>query len=120
MAQIAKAQSVKKQTDHLGDPQEWNYLYPHSYVQTNKHMYDWILLDTCSSINLFCNQALMHNVHQVDMTLSLVTNARTMTTNLKSKLPGYGTVWFDPQAMTNVLSFGNIALFYIYKNWIHF
>ena len=32
-----------------------------------------------------------------------------MTTNLKAELPGYGTVWFDPQAMTNVLSFGNIS-----------
>ena len=30
-------------------------------------------------------------------------------TNLKAELPGYGTVWFDPQAMTNVLSFSNIA-----------
>ena len=30
-------------------------------------------------------------------------------TNLKPELPGYGTVWFNPQAMTNVLSFGNIA-----------
>ena len=30
-------------------------------------------------------------------------------TNLKAELCGYGTVWFDPQAMTNVLRFGNIA-----------
>ena len=30
-------------------------IYSHSYVQTNKHMYDWILLNTCSSINIFCN-----------------------------------------------------------------
>ena len=30
-------------------------------------------------------------------------------TNLKAELPGYGTVWFGPQAMTNVYSFGNIA-----------
>ena len=22
-------------------------IYTHSYVQTNKHMYNWILLDTC-------------------------------------------------------------------------
>ena len=41
--------------------------------------------------------------------LSLATNAGVMTTNLKTELPGYGTVWFDPQAMTNVLGFGNIA-----------
>ena len=41
--------------------------------------------------------------------LSLATNAGAMTTNLKAELPGYGTVWFDPQAMTNMLSLGNIA-----------
>ena len=38
-----------------------------------------------------------------------MTNAGMMTTNLKAKFSSYGTVWFDPQAMTNVLSFGNIA-----------
>ena len=32
-----------------------------------------------------------------------------MTANLKAELPGYSTGWFDPQVMTNVLSFGNIA-----------
>ena len=41
--------------------------------------------------------------------LSLATNAGVMMTNLKAELPDYVTVWFDPQAMTNVLSFGNIA-----------
>ena len=30
-------------------------IYTHSYVQTNKHMHDWILLTTCSLINLCCN-----------------------------------------------------------------
>ena len=30
-------------------------------------------------------------------------------TKLKEELPDYGTVWFDPQAMTNVLSFDNKA-----------
>ena len=51
----------------------------------------------------------MHNMHQVNSTISLVTNAGMMTTNLKAELPSYGTVWFDPQAMMNVLSFGNFA-----------
>ena len=35
-------------------------IYAHGYAQTNKHMYDWILLDTCSSISLFCNQSFVH------------------------------------------------------------
>ena len=34
---------------------------------------------------------------------------RSDDTKLKVELPGYGTIWFDPQAITNVLSFGNIA-----------
>ena len=69
-------------------------------------MYDWILHNTCSSINVFCNQSFVHNIHQVNITLSLVTNEGMMMTNLKAELPSYGTVWFNPQAMTNVLSFG--------------
>ena len=76
-------------------------IYTHSYVQTNKHRYDWIILDTCSLIDLFCNQSYMCNMHQVNTTLSLTTNAGAMTTNLKAEFPGYGTVWFDPQAMTS-------------------
>ena len=48
-------------------------------------------------------------MHQVNTTLSLTMNAGVMMTNLKAELAGYGTVWFDPQAMTNVLSSGNIA-----------
>ena len=48
-------------------------------------------------------------MHQVNTMLSLATNTGGMMTNLKAKLPGYGTVWLDPQAMTNVLSFGNIT-----------
>ena len=73
-------------------------IYTHSYAQTNTHMYDLILLDTCSLIDLFCNQSYVHNVHQVNIMLSLATNAGVMMTNLKAELPGYGTVWFDRQA----------------------
>ena len=72
-------------------------IYTHSYAQTNKHMYNWILLNTCSLINLFCNQSLVHNMHLVNTTLSLMTNAGMMMTNLKAELPGYGTVWLDPK-----------------------
>ena len=84
-------------------------IHTQNYVQTNKHIYDWILLNTCSLINLFYNQSCVCNVHQINTTLSLGTNAGMMTTNLKAELPGYCTVWFDLQAMTDALSFGNMA-----------
>ena len=46
----------------------------------------------------------MHNVHQVNTTLSLTTNAGVMTTNLNAELPGYSTVWFDPQSTLRRIS----------------
>ena len=73
-------------------------IHTHSYAQTNKHMNDWILLNTCSSINLFY-QTFMHNVHQFNNTLSLAMNVGMMMTSLKAELPGYGTVWFDPKPL---------------------
>ena len=48
-------------------------------------------------------------MHQVNTIQPLTTNAGVMMTNLNAEWPGYSTVWFDPQAMTNVLSFCNIA-----------
>ena len=51
-------------------------------------------------------------MHQVNTMLSLASNEGVTMTNFKAGLPGYGIVWFDPQAMTNVLSFGNIAKLY--------
>ena len=41
--------------------------------------------------------------------VSLTMNTGAMMANLKAELPRYGMVCFDPQAITNVLSFGNIA-----------
>ena len=38
-------------------------IYTNSYMQTNKYMYDWILLNTCSLIDLFCNCSFVCNVH---------------------------------------------------------
>ena len=70
--------------------------YTHSYAQTNKPMYKWILLNTCSYINLYCNQSFVHSVHLVNTMLSLTMNAGVMMTNLKAELPGYGTVRVDP------------------------
>ena len=55
MAQIAMhSQSRGKQTSWQGlQVHKSGTIYTHSYAQTNKHMYYWILLDTCSLINLF-------------------------------------------------------------------
>ena len=83
-------------------------IYTHSYVPTNKNMYNWILLNTCSLINQFCNQSFVecapseHNVIPCN-------KCRSDDDKPEGRIAWYGMEWFDSKAMTNVLSFGNVA-----------
>ena len=71
-------------------------------------MRDWILLDSQSSVDLFCNPDLVTDIRHCQETLLLATNAGELTTNLKASVPNYGTVWFDANAMTNVFSLASM------------
>ena len=53
-SQGTASQEANRPSWHGLQVQKSGTIYTHSYVvQTNKHMYNWILLDTCSPINLF-------------------------------------------------------------------
>ena len=111
MAQAVKALQIKGQTDHLGRACRSTRVEP--FIPTAMHKPTNTCMIGSSSIHVHQSISfvvdLLHNMHQVNSMLSLTTNAGVMTTNFKAELPGYSMVWFDPQAMTNVLSFGNIA-----------
>ena len=65
---------------------------------------DWILLDSQSTVDIFCNSRLIENIHKVKDTMKIQCNAGTRVTNLVGDLPGYGPVWFDSRVIANVLS----------------
>jgi hypothetical protein len=46
-----------------------------SAAQTETEMRDWILLDSQSTVDLFCNPALLVNINQGEDVLNLATNA---------------------------------------------
>eukprot|EP00957_Ditylum_brightwellii_P066055 5010735-Ditylum_brightwellii.AAC.1 len=70
---------------------------------------NWILLNSQSTVNVFCNAALLVNICQSEYTLDIYITAGKSTTDLIGDLPGFGTVWFYPEGIANILSLSKVT-----------
>jgi len=69
----------------------------------------WILLDTQSNCDIFCNGDLLQDIRDFNgPPLKLESNGGTMLTSLVGDIPNYGTVWYNPESLANILSFANV------------
>jgi hypothetical protein len=68
----------------------------------------WILLDNQSTVDVFHNATLLSNIRQAAGTMDIYCNAGVTTTTLVGDLPGYGTVWYQPNAIANILSLSRV------------
>ena len=65
----------------------------------------WVLLDSQSTVNIFKNPAFLTNIRESPSGhLRVLTNGGLCTSHLVGDLPNFGTVWFNPQSLANILS----------------
>jgi hypothetical protein len=68
-----------------------------------------ILLDSQSTMNIFCNAALVSKTCKSTTSMRLKSNGGTMVVTQKSTMPGYNKdFWFSTRAITNITALSNL------------
>eukprot|EP00957_Ditylum_brightwellii_P180651 13761633-Ditylum_brightwellii.AAC.1 len=68
----------------------------------------WIILNTGSTTNIFCNPALLTHIITVNETKGVKCNMGQGSTNKKGMLDGFDWVWFHAKGTANILSFAGV------------
>ena len=69
---------------------------------------EWILLDNQSTVDVFTNRRLLKNIRRSKKDMFIHCTAGVAKTNLIGDLPGYGTVWYHPNGIANILSLSKV------------
>ena len=64
-----------------------------------------MILDSGSTLHVFCSPSLVDNIREADSTVELNTNGPLICTQ-QADVPGLGTVWFNKDAMANIIGMG--------------
>ena len=60
-------------------------------------------------MDVFSKRRLLKNIRKSDRSLVILSTGGRTTTDLQGDLPRYGTVWFHPGVITNILSLSKVA-----------
>jgi hypothetical protein len=64
----------------------------------------WILLDSQSTVLVFKNQKLVQNIRDSPSPLKVHTNGGSQVSHHVTTVRNFGTVWFNPASLANILS----------------
>ena len=70
---------------------------------------NWVLLDSCSTINVFSSSELLKNIRRSEKRMKIACQSGVSSTNLVGDLEGFPEpLWFTPDGIANVLSLASV------------
>ena len=70
----------------------------------------YVLLDSGSTVSIFCNAAMLTDIHEVDEPLYLKTNGGGEQVSYQmGTVKNLGKVWYNPDSITNILSLSQVC-----------
>ena len=68
----------------------------------------WVLIDTHSTVSVFNNPNMLENIRRTNEKLTLVTNEGKHETDMIGTLKNFGTVWYSPTSLANIMSMSEV------------
>jgi hypothetical protein len=68
----------------------------------------WLLLDSQSTVSVFCNASLLRNIRRSDTSLTVYTNGGNQVSHFVGDTSLFGTVWYNPDSLANILSMASV------------
>jgi hypothetical protein len=83
------------------------------FLQNSTISHLWVLIDSCSSVNMFANAELLHDIKTTNNPINVHCNAGTVSVSKTGLLGDYPEwVWFNPKGIANILSLDNVSKHY--------
>ena len=77
----------------------------------HRDLSSWIIMDSGASVSIFMNKDMVQSISKVPAghELTVQNNVGAHLTNQKCIVDGYGSTWFNPDSVTNIISLSEIS-----------
>ena len=81
----------------------------YQFIQQDDYLKKAEVLDSASSVDLFCNPAMVSNIRGAPHNLNLTTSAGQTLIKQEADVRNYGRVWFDRDGIANIFALANMV-----------
>jgi hypothetical protein len=102
-----EVEEISSDYDHVYDAVDFEVFTFHQYSKCVKPK--WILLDSQSKTDIFCNTSLLSNIHESGCSIRIHGNAGVRKVTKVGTLKNYGEVWYCKDAIASILSLAKMS-----------